>query len=155
MATDKISIGTKAEKLVAAGVVFRERKKGVIEWFYIKTDATNQFELPKTDVRRGESSVQAVIRHLKENGGLRVTVLEEAGRANVTTKKSGEAREEKILYYLMQHKMGNEADIRIEGQWGILANVKKKLATSREQKILTSANTEYKEWLKKKKLKKQ
>jgi ADP-ribose pyrophosphatase YjhB (NUDIX family) len=141
-----------ADKLIAGAVAYREGKKGLVEWFLVK-NAKDQLELPKTDVRRGESSVSAVLRYAKESAGLRPTVLDEAGRVTLTSSKNGEDIDEKLIFYLIQNK-GQEPGLFIEGTWLKYPLAKKKLTLVREQKMLSQANDAVKQWTQKKKVKK-
>lgn len=139
------------DKLVAGAVAYRENK-GAVEWYLMK-NAKDQLELPKTDVRRGESSVSAVLRFAKETAGLRPTVLDEAGRLTVSSTKNGEEIDEKLIFYLIQNK-GQEAGFSKFGTWLKYPNARKKLSLVREQKMLSQANDAVKQWTQKKKVKK-
>lgn len=141
------------DKLIAGAVAYRERR-GLVEWFLVKAADNNNWELPKSDVRRGESSVRAALRHLKEGAGVRALVLEEAGRVNVSSTRQGNSTDEKLIFYLMRQSKGApEIGIFLEGKWLKLALAKKQLKLTREQKVLSQAADVLKAWQKAKRTK--
>ena len=70
------------EVLVGGAVVFKEGKNK--KMFLLSKNNNGDFEIPKTTVRRGESSVRAVIRYTSEQGNMNARVLDEVGRATGT-----------------------------------------------------------------------
>lgn len=134
------------DKLVAGAVAYRE-KKGEPEWFVVKSKNGERWELPKSDVKRGESSVQAVIRYTQETAGLKASVLEEAGRVNVTATIQGAPIEEKVIFYLMRNGNGEVLiPSSLNSEWLKFASAKKRLSLIREQKMLTAAHDILREW---------
>lgn len=147
------------DKLIAGALAYRERSGGV-EWFLVKSKdssaagKTGSLEIPKSDVRRGESSVSAAIRYLKESAGLRITVLEEAGRMNVTIKNNGQSQDARVIVYLMRQGTGKpEFPATLRGLWLKYASARRKLELAREQKVLGQANDVLRQWQKAKKAK--
>lgn len=144
------------DKIIAGALAYRE-KRGTVEWFLAKIGPNGGLEIPKSDVRRGESSVSAAIRYLKETAGLRALVQEEAGRISVTTKSGGQPVDAKVYVYLMKQGSGNgrsEFPQTLEGQWLKFPLARKKLDLAREQKVLSQANSILRQWQKAKKNKK-
>lgn len=150
------------QKLTAGAVAFREHK-GAIEWFVIKTADKDTWELPKTDVKSGESSVSAILRYMNDSLSMKATVLEEAGRASATVNHNGSAIEQKLIFYII--RQGGKATpedlvdipkgtIKATGQWFAYPAVKKKLGLVREQKMIVQANDYLKECKKEKEKKK-
>lgn len=141
-------------KIITGAVAFRE-KKGTVEWFLVKSPNGQSWELPKSDVRSGESSVSAILRFLKEGLGVKTTVMEEAGRANSTVNSNGSQLEQKLFYYLMRQSKSVPEDglpfgsmIKVETEWFPYAAAKRKLSLIREQKMVAQANDILKEWRK-------
>ena len=140
-------------KSITGAVTYRD-KKGTPEWYIIKSRANNQWELPKSDVRGGESSVSAILRYMKETLGIKASVLEEAARAKLTVTQNGASAEQNLYFYIM--KQGKSAPdelpiklaIEIEGEWVNYSTAKRKLSLVREQKALTQANDYLKQWQK-------
>lgn len=136
------------EKIVAGALLFKEKRLGV-EWFLVKSENNGKLEIPKSDVRRGESSVSAAIRFIKESAGFRVTVLEEAGRMNMTGKIGGQGVDMKVFVYLMRLGSGDgrsEFAPTVSGEWHKYANARRKLERAREQKVLSQASLVLKQW---------
>lgn len=144
-----------ASKIITGAVAFREKRGGTTEWFLVKPSDSKLWELPKSDVRGGESSVSAILRYLKEGLGVKAMVLEEAGRANSTLSNSGTQLEQKLIFYLMRQSKSVPEDglpiassIKVINDWFPYSSVKKKLGLVREQKMVVQANNILKEWKK-------
>jgi hypothetical protein len=94
------------QKIIAGAVAYREHK-GATEWFVVKSPDKDTWELPKSDVKSGESSVSAILRFMKDSLGMKATVLEEAGRASATVAHGGSSLEQKLVFYII--KQGGKA----------------------------------------------
>lgn len=147
--TYKRSLGT-AQKLTAGAVAYRERN-GLVEWFVFRSVSNGKWELPKTEVRRGESSVQASLRHVRDGIGLVVTVLDEASRLSISTTQNGQPLDQKILFYLMRQVKGSPNVAVNSGKWLSYALARKSLTLGREQKALQQASILVKQWKREKK----
>lgn len=135
-------------RLVAGAATYR-KKNGRTEWLIVKPDEDSGWELPKGDVRRGESSVRGALRALLENGGIRSRVLEEAGRATVSTTVDGEPFAQKHIFYLMRKRGKNkEGSKYAEERWLPYSQARISLSFARERRILRQANETLKEWRK-------
>lgn len=138
----------KNQVLVAGATLFRNPKEDM-EWFITKSVADNKWELPKVIVRKGESSVRAVLRIMGEKGGMTTRVLEEAGRAGGVTTVGGKTIPQRHIYYLMLLKSTAGEPIGFgESEWLDFAGAVKKLSSKREQTVLKQAREEYKKWKK-------
>ena len=140
-----------AEQLITSGTVFR-KKKGVTEWLLIK-NKEGKWEFLKILVKRGESSVGAILRVLREGMGFVVEVLEESGRHSQISSKNGTKIQERTIYYLIEEK-GDRIKIEEntrEEKWFQHPQATKALGAEREKKILKKAREVLKEYLKKKK----
>ncbi|MBI4033052.1 MAG: hypothetical protein HY377_00825 [Candidatus Blackburnbacteria bacterium] len=139
--------------VLVAGIVAYRDKRGQTEWFVIKTAESSGWELPKRDVRRGESSVRAAIR-LMDDVGESARVLEEAGRATVSTTSDGESIDQKLIFYLMRRGTGGMVGItKVEGKWMPYASAKRGLSLVREQRILQQANSTLRAWQRQERIK--
>jgi hypothetical protein len=150
------------QKIIAGAVAFREHK-GATEWFVIKSNDKETWELPKSDVKSGESSVSAILRYMKDSLGMKATVLEEAGRATATANHGGSSIEQRLVFYIIRQGGKASAEelatvprstVRVNGQWVAYPAVKKKLNLIREQKMVVQANDYLKECKKEKTKKK-
>ncbi len=124
--------------IVAAATVYKNEGKKRL-WFIIKTEDDADWELPKTISRKGESSVRAAIRMMGEQGGMRAKVLEEVGRCGGTTKINGNPVAQRLLYYLMHFRDGEEAMGFAQSAWLEHDKAVRRLASKREQQMLKDA----------------
>jgi len=134
--------------LISGACLFRETR-GKRRWFIVKQGEEEGWEIPKIIVRKGESSVRAVLRMIGEKGGISAKVLEEAGRAGGTATINGRVLPQRHIYYLMLTKLTpGEAIGFTQHQWLEYSKASKKLASKRERQILKSANEVLKKWKK-------
>lgn len=142
--------------LVSVSILFREQQ-GKTSWFLVKHSDSNEWELPKVIVRKGESSVRAALRIMGEKGGMTTKVLEEAGRAGgAVTTSDNKTTSQRYLYYLMILKNGSKETIGFgEYLWLEYTKAFKKLSSKREKTMLKSAKETLKKWKKEKKGKKE
>ncbi len=131
--------------LIGGAIIFRDYR-GKRQFLVIKTK-DGEWEIPKVTVRRGESSVRAVLRMAGEQGGMTTKVLEEAGRANGNTVLNGKSLVQRFYYYLMMQRSGTGEMIGFdEFKWMEYGNAVKKISIKREKEMLKSAREVLKEW---------
>jgi len=129
------------KEILISGSCLYKNYAGKTLWFIIKSDEESDWGLPKTNVRRGESSVRTAIRSAAERGAMKVTVLEEVGRFGGATVVSGKTLSLKTIFYLMNLKgFEGEAIGYFEEAWLEYTKAAKKLVAKRDQNILKSAN---------------
>lgn len=139
--------------LIGGAVVFRENR-GKRQFLLVKTSEDGDWEIPKVTVRRGESSVRAVIRLTGEQGGMTARVLEEAGRYTGNTVVNGNSVSQKFYYYLLLQKGGSSELIGFQDfKWLEAGEVVKRLKSSKEKEMFKSAREVLKEWEKTHKIK--
>lgn len=131
------------EKLIAGMTVFK-RRNGSPVWLVVKKAAKGEWELPKGSVRRGESSVASILRVMREDAGLIMEVLEEAGRTTISA--------EKAIFYLGERISAIPAEnVYKQEKWLPYIQAKKSLGLEREKKMLVQANEVLKEWTRRQK----
>lgn len=140
------------EVLVGGAIVFKEGKAKKL--FLLSKNNEGNWEILKTTVRRGESSVRAVIRYTSEQGNMNARVLDEVGRASGTATVNTRTITQKFIYYLMYFKAGAEVMGLGEVAWFDKEQAMKKITLKREKDILKTANSMIKEWEKTHKKKK-
>jgi 8-oxo-dGTP pyrophosphatase MutT (NUDIX family) len=141
--------------IIGGAVIFRENR-GRRQFLLVRQKENENWEIPKVTVRRGESSVRAVIRLASEQGGMAVRVLEEAGRFAGSTIVNAKSIPQKFYYYLMLQKGGSSDLIGFdEFKWLDYNDAFKKIGLKREKDILNDAKDVLKEWEKTHNLKKQ
>lgn len=136
------------EVLVGGAVIFKEgRSKSN---FLLSKNNNGDWELLKSTVRRGESSVRAVIRYTSEQGNMNAKVLDEVGRNTGIGTVGNKSVSFKYIYYLIFYKAGAEIMGLGDISWFDYSQASKKLKLKREKDILKTANQMIKEWEKKK-----
>lgn len=138
---------------ISGGVIFRD-SRGKRQFFVVKMGEEDQWEFPKVTVRRGESSVRAIIRTTTEMAGMNIRILEEAARFSGTTSVGGKTIPQRQYYYLMFYKAGGEILGFNRYEWLEYGKAVRKLESKREKDVLRSAREVLKEWEKKKAKKK-
>jgi hypothetical protein len=137
---------TNQQILIGGAVVFRDyyRKR---QFLLVKIEKEGDWEIPKITVRKGESSVRAVLRLTGEQGGMSARVLEEAGRGSGTTIINGKSIPQKYYYYLMLQRGGQTEMIGFsEFKWMEYGDAVKKVASKKEKEILRSAREVLRLW---------
>ncbi len=142
----------KGELLVGGAVIFKEGKDKKL--FLLSKNNEGDFEILKSVVRRGESSVRAVIRYTSEQGNMNTRVLDEVGRSSGAGTVNGKPVTHKYIYYLLLFKAGIEISGMGDISWYDYATAAKKIKLKREKDMLKTANSMVKEWEKNKKKKK-
>lgn len=137
---------------ISGAVVFRDYRKKR-QWLIVKNDGNKDWEIPKVTVRKGESSVRAVIRMIGEVAGMTARILEEASRANGATVINGKSLSVRYYYYLMMQKAGSEMIGFDDFAWVEYAQALKKIGLKREKDALKSAKDILKAWEKARKKK--
>ena len=132
--------------LIGGALVFRDNR-GKRQWLVTKQKEDGDWEIPKVTVRRGESSVRAVIRMTGEQAGITARVLEEAGRLTGGTVVNNKSIPQKLYYYLMIQRAGGGEVIGFdEFKWLEYGDAFKKITLKREKDILKSGKEVLKEW---------
>jgi 8-oxo-dGTP pyrophosphatase MutT (NUDIX family) len=147
--------GKNQQIVIGGAVIFRENR-GKRQFLLVRQKENENWEVPKVIVRKGESSVRAVIRLASEQGGMAVRVLEEAGRATGTTIVNAKSIPQKFYYYLMLQKGGSSELIGFDQfKWLDYNDALKRLGLKREKDMLKGGKDVLKEWEKTHNLKKQ
>lgn len=132
--------------LIGGAIVFRDNR-GKRQYLVVKAKEDGEWEFPKVVVRRGESSVRAVIRLTGEQGGMTARVLEEAGRYTGNVIVNGNSIPQKYYYYLMFQKGGPSELIGFtDFKWLEPAELTKKVESKKEKEMFKSAREVLKEW---------
>ena len=122
--------------------------------YMVVTNADGNWEVPKVTVRRGESSVRAVIRMTGEIAGMNARILEEVGRYSTVVFVNGKTVNQKTYYYLLILKSAGEVLGFIKYQWVDSKKAQKIIELKREKDLIKAAEDMIKGWEKEKKVKK-
>jgi len=134
---------------IGGAVVYKEGRGK--RYYWIVADKDGNWEIPKVTVRRGESSVRAVIRMTGEIVGMNAKILEEVGRHSAVVLVNGKATPQKIYYYLLFLKAVEEIMGFEKYQWMDFKKATKALELKREKDALKNAEELIKKWEKEKK----
>jgi hypothetical protein len=136
---------------IGGAVVYKEGRGKRFYW--IVADKDDNWEIPKVTVRRGESSVRAVIRMTSEVVGMNARILEEVGRHTAVVLVNGKAAPQKTYYYLLLLKSVTEIMGFEKYQLMDFKKASKAVDLKREKEALKSAEELIKKWEKEKKKK--
>ena len=141
------------QMVIGGAIVFRDNH-GKRQYLLVKVKEDGDWEIPKVVVRKGESSVRAVIRLTGEQGGMTTRVLEEAGRSTGTTILNGKSIPQKYYYYILLQKGGSSDLIGfMEFKWLEYSEAVKKVPLKREKDMFKLGREVLKEWEKTHKIK--
>lgn len=148
-------MAAKSNEIFVGGAVLFKDSRGKRSFLVVKQEKDSEWEIPKITVRRGESSVRAVIRMTGELAGMTAVVLEEAGRYSAMATINNRLVTQRFLYYLMVQKAGGAELIGFDkSEWMDYGKAIKKLASKKERDILKQGKQVLKEWEKAHKKKK-
>lgn len=134
---------------ISGGIVFKDSRGK--RYFLLVKSKEGEWEFPKVIVRKGESSVRAIIRVTTEQGGMTTRVLEEAGRTSGMAAVNNKSVPQKYYYYLMLYRSSGEMIGFEKFQWAEFGKAMRELSLKREKDMLKSGKEVLKEWEKKQK----
>jgi 8-oxo-dGTP pyrophosphatase MutT (NUDIX family) len=130
---------------ISGAVVFRDNR-GRRQYFLVKQSGGKDWEIPKVAVRRGESSVRAVLRMIGEQAGINARILEEAGRGTGSVVVNGKTVPQKHYYYLLMQRAGGEVLGFDDYRWVEYAKALRLIFLKKEKGILRSAREVLTKW---------
>jgi len=136
---------------IGGAVVYKEGRGK--RYYWIVADKEGNWEIPKVTVRRGESSVRAVVRMTSEIVGMNARILEEVGRHSAIVLVNGKVTPQKTYYYLLFLKAVGEIMGFEKYQWMDFKKASKAVELKREKDALREAEELIKKWEKERKKK--
>lgn len=136
---------------IGGAVVYKEGRGK--RYYWIVADKEGNWEIPKVTVRRGESSVRAVIRMTSEIVGMNARILEEVGRHSAVVLVNGKATPQRTYYYLLLLNAVGEIMGFEKYQWMDFKKATTALELKREKDALRGAEELIKKWEKERKKK--
>ncbi len=132
--------------LISVACLYKE-SKGKKYWFLVKPSEDSSWELPRSTVRKGESSVRAILRVMGEMAGMTVKVLEEVGRGSATISVNNRSVPQKFIYYLLVYKASVGEILGFhDSVWLEYAKVVKQAASKKEVSQLRMARKVLAKW---------
>ncbi len=142
---------TNQQVLIGGAILYRDNKNKK-QYLIVKNKEGDGWEFPKVTVRKGESSVRAVIRVIGEQMGISPRVLEEVGRSTATVNLNGKSVSQKYYYYLVMQRSANGEILGFNDfTWLDYSQVSKKLSLKRDKDMFRDTKAVLKEWEKTKK----
>lgn len=139
------------EMLVSAAIIFKE-VRGKRKYLIVKTKDSKNWEIPKVIVRRGESSVRAVLRLTGEQCAMSARILEEVGRHSQSVVLNGRAVNQKYYFYLLMQRFGGDEILSFdETSWVDLPSAAKKVTDKKDKEMFNNTKDVLKIWEKEKK----
>ena len=86
----------------AGGVVFKRVAKE-FQWLLIKPSGTDRWQLPKGKVDKGETSKEAAVREVAEEGGVNVRPVAKIGTSQYFFVFKGQKIFKTVIYFLMEY----------------------------------------------------
>jgi hypothetical protein len=144
----ELCMNDKKTILVSGAVLFRDNN-GKIQWLLVKETPEDDWEIAKTIVRKGESSVRAVMRMLGQKASMSGRVLEEVGRSGGVSTVNGKTVPRRFIYYVMlTRSQASEAIGFADTVWLEAKDAGKKLSSKKEITMIKDAYEYYKNWKK-------
>lgn len=133
----------------AGGIVFRQTPSGK-QWLLIKPKDTNRWQLPKGLLDSGESTAEAALREVREEGGVEAELIDKVDTIRIffhwppkAKLQPGETQDrvvKTIAYFLMEvvaeTETGPDRDEIDEVVWVPFAEAINRLAFKNEKEVL-------------------
>lgn len=126
----------------AGGIVINSEKKILLT----KNSSNNYWGFPKGIIDKDESSKDAALREVKEEGGIEAEIIEKVGESKYVFVQEGEKIFKMVIIYLMQYISGDPSlhDWEVsEAGWFSSNEAEKKLSFSQDKKLLEQAVSMY------------
>ncbi len=125
----------------AGGIVFQKEGKEIL-WLVIKPSGSGKWRLPKGGIDRGEDSLTAAKREVKEEAGIEIEVLGKIGNEKYFFVQGKQKILKTVTFYLMEYLQESESGFGWETEeidWLPFAEAKKRLAFKKEVDLLEKA----------------
>jgi 8-oxo-dGTP pyrophosphatase MutT (NUDIX family) len=86
----------------AGGIVYKKTSDGEV-WLLIQPKGTNRWQLPKGHLNNNESSKEAAIREVGEEGGINVNIFNKVDSQQYFYYLNGNKIFKTVTYFLMEH----------------------------------------------------
>lgn len=125
----------------AGGVVFRHEPEGIL-WLVVKPKGNDKWRFPKGWIEPKESSAQAALREVKEEGGVEAEILEKIGSEKYFFVQDKQRIFKTVVFYLMKYVQEAQDGLSWETEeiaWLPYGEAKERLAFDKEKEILEKA----------------
>lgn len=121
----------------AGGIVFKGNKV-----LLTKHSQNKHWSFPKGWIEQGQTSKEAALREVKEEGGVEAEIVDKIGDSKYIYTLNGEKIFKVVVYFLMKYKSGNPKDHDWEMEeagWFSSDEALKTLSFSRDKELLKKA----------------
>ena len=125
----------------AGGVVFRKEGKEIL-WLVVKPAGNDKWRLPKGWIEKGESSLEAAKREVREEAGIETEVLGKVGSEKFMFRWKKDLIWKSVVFYLMEYLQEAETGFSFETEkidWLSFGEAKERLAFEKERELLEKA----------------
>jgi 8-oxo-dGTP diphosphatase len=122
----------------AGGVVFRKEPEGIL-WLVIKPSNNPKWRLPKGNIGKNESSLQAAQREVREEAGIEVGVGEKVGSEKYFYYLNGQKFFKTVVFFLMEYLQEARESFSWETEaidWLPYKEARERLAFENEKELL-------------------
>lgn len=127
----------------AGGVVFKKQNGKIFVVIYKPKDR-DTWQLPKGWIDSGETSEQAAVREVKEEGGITGAILSKIDTIKYFYNWEGEKRFKTVTFYLMEYLSGDPKDHEWEAEtaeWIEIDKATERLTFKDEKEIVKKAKS--------------
>ncbi|OGD86601.1 hypothetical protein A2Z23_02220 [Candidatus Curtissbacteria bacterium RBG_16_39_7] len=125
----------------AGGVVFKKEDNKIFIVIY-KPEGRDTWQLPKGWIDKGETSQEAAVREVKEEGGVEGKIIEKIDTIKYFFSWEGERIFKTVTFYLMEYVSGKPEDHTWEAEtaeWIEVDEVVERLTFKTEKEIVKKA----------------
>lgn len=126
----------------AGGIVLRQAQDGTVEVLITKHSQNKHWSFPKGLIDPGQTTEEAALREVKEEGGIEAEILDKVGYSKYVYAFNGEKIFKIVTYFLMRYVSGDPCnhDWEVEeAGWYEPENALKQLTFSQDKELLKKA----------------
>lgn len=100
--TSKEKVKKFERQFSAGGAVFKTSKDKKVKWLLIKPTGTERWQLPKGKIDKGEKTIEAALREVKEEGGVEIKIIQKIGSSSYFYVFEDTKCFKTVTYFLME-----------------------------------------------------
>lgn len=126
----------------AGGIVLRQAQDSNVEVLLTKHSQNKHWSFPKGLIDPGQTTQEAALREVKEEGGVEAEILDKVGYSKYVYTFNNEKIFKVVTYFLMKYKSGDieDHDFEVEESgWYEVKEALKQLSFSQDKVLLKKA----------------
>ena len=100
--TTKEKIKKFVRQFSAGGAAYKTSKNGKTKWLIVKPAGVDRWQLPKGQIDKGENTIEAALREVKEEGGVETKVIEKIDSSSYFYVFDNTKCFKTVTYFLME-----------------------------------------------------